>query len=149
MKITLMKMFCNSILLEMCIPYLESAGESELLQTILNDISAHTYDHFHQYNEASETETISKVSESYLSMYREEFGSITGQNAKDLATICIGSIRRNIKDYAPLVARYYKPVNKLLTERENRFKLDKQKAMFAKGLNESLFKVAIKVSEPV
>ena len=143
-----MKMFANSILLEMCIPYLDSAGESELFQTILNDISAHTYDHFHQYNDSSQTATISSASESYLSLYREEFGSITDANAIDLVTICIGSIRRNIKDYNPLVARYYKPVNKLLTERENRHVLSKEKALFAKGLNESLFKVAVKISEP-
>lgn len=142
-----MKTFSNAVLLEMCIPYLEASKESELMQTVLNDISAHTYDFFHQYNTSSQTATISNASESYLSMYREEFGNITGDNARDLVTICIGCIKRNIRDYSPLVARYYKPVSKLLTERLNRHELSKDKAHFAKSLNHSLFKVATKIGE--
>ena len=137
----------NSILLEMAIPYLDSAGELNSLQEMLNNISAFCYDFFHKNNKRKETKQIEKIAEAYLGLYREKFGAISGDNAKYLITICVGSIRRNINDFSHGSGKYYKPVKNLLKIREESFKLDKERAEFAKSLNLSLWRATLKATE--
>jgi len=148
-KTELIRLFQNAVILEMCLPYMEALpDEDETFKKVLTNLSVGIYGIFREFNTVHQTFSITNASEAYLNNYRETFGSISESNATDLVTVCIGCLKRNLDVLERNVPKDYKYLKRLITSRLASHKLDKDKALFAKGLNESLFKVAVKISEP-
>lgn len=131
-QITLRKLMHISVALEMAIPFAESAGENKLLVLTLDKFSESIYDMIHKSSSPNETVAIEQAAELYLKSYRNNFGEISGENAKHLITCVCGFIWRSIRDFSPKAHKVFTPVKKALQAREKQVKLTKEKSDFAK-----------------
>ena len=142
-QITIQKFLAVSILLEMCLPYCDEAGESEQITTQLDLVSQANFEYMYQSNEQANVLQLEDIGSEYVELYRAEFGEVEGQNAKDLLTICIGSIWRNMKGMDALTYKYLRPVvDRLKSRTTTGQSLGKYKAEFAKQVNLSINKAS-------